>query len=80
MSNPEERKSFLVKAIGAWIVPVMVGMGFSLLAISLYDRFSGNGKATSFYYDAIDATCMVYRERGKDLMVCFDGDRFGGDE
>ena len=56
------------------------GLLISVLSLQVYDRFTGNGKAMSFYMDEIDMTCVVGKDEGQKFMYCLNGDhRLGGD-
>ncbi|EMN1576646.1 hypothetical protein ACSDGV_18440 [Pseudomonas aeruginosa] len=57
-----------------YMLAAIIGMSFAALAIHLYDRFSGNGTAWSFYNPNTNMTCLVARSRGQEVMACLPGD------
>ena len=43
------------------------------ISVQLYDRFTGNGEACSFYAPDIDMTCIVGKDEGQKAMYCVKG-------
>ncbi len=52
----------------------LVLLAVVLLAVTLVDRFTGNGQAWSFYAPEIDMTCVVGKDQGQKAMYCLQGD------
>lgn len=71
MSEQAEKKTS--SAFG-YVLASIVAMGASSLAIHLYDRFSRNETAWSFYSPGVDMTCLVAKDRGQSVMDCLPGD------
>ena len=70
-----DKRSKLTKAVAAALFPLLVGMFGGHLLIQIVDRFKGNDSAWSFYMPSVDATCVVARRRGQEVMHCLPGNR-----
>jgi len=66
----------VIKPLNILVLLLIVSIGQQL-----YDRFTGNGQAWTFYAPDIDMTCVVGKDEGQKSMFCLPGDhREGGEQ
>jgi hypothetical protein len=71
----EDKRSKSTKVVSSLIGPVLLGMFGAVMAIQITDRFASTELIESFYSEVADATCVLIRSRGQEVMSCIPGDR-----
>lgn len=57
--------------VSGLVWPLIMLLILAVMIVDLYDRFTGNGQAWSFYAPDIDMTCVVGKDEGQKAMYCF---------
>ena len=71
----EDKRSKLTKALAGLIGPALIGMFGAVMAIQIADRFASTEIVETFYSATADATSVLIRSRGQEVMSCLPGDR-----
>jgi len=71
----EDKRSKLTKVVSSLIGPALMGLFVAVMAIQISDRFASTELVESFYSETADATCVLIRSRGQEVMSCLPGDR-----